>query len=119
MKRVAVAIGCILLLVLGVALARALTLPSRQLAVEPAATAPVDMARLTTALREGIALPTIAAADGTEEHREAFSAFADLLVARYPRVHATLEREALPSSTPGPVAIQAPPPGCWRPTSTS
>jgi carboxypeptidase PM20D1 len=99
MKRVGLGLGLLLLVVFAIALVRAFTLPSQQMELEAAAPASVDMARLSTALREGIALRTISDADGTERHREAFLAFTGLLEARYPRVHATLARETLPGGS--------------------
>jgi carboxypeptidase PM20D1 len=100
LKRPLAVLAALLLLLASVLLARALTLrPPQGPAEEGLAAAPEPLAvdaeaaagRLAAALR----LRTVAASDGVAAEEEAFVALHALLARQYPRVHATLRREAV------------------------
>ncbi len=72
---------------------RAASLSSRQLAEPPAPNRPVDGARIAGVLARAIQLPTVSREPGTLADPAAFAALEELLVASFPRLHASLQKE--------------------------
>lgn len=99
MKRVFVVVALVILIVLGVAIARAVTLPSKQL--EPLAAAPplaIDRNAALARFTRAVQFRTVSYGNekpaGPVEH----DAFIAWLAQAYPRVHASLAREVVNGS---------------------
>ncbi|MBI2422586.1 MAG: M20 family peptidase [Candidatus Hydrogenedentes bacterium] len=88
----------ILLFLLAMALlfvARTAAFQSRQIAVTPAPALPLDANALATRLAGAVQIPTISHQDRAALDPNAFLAFHRYLETHFPRVHATLQREAV------------------------
>lgn len=68
---------------------------SRQLPVEPLAPVAVDGAAVAERLAEAVRLQTLSSRDDPQLSADQFQALHALLQARFPRVHATLQREVV------------------------
>ena len=68
---------------------------SRQLPVEPLAPVAVDGAAVAQRLAEAVRLQTLSSRDDPQLSADQFQALHALLQARFPRVHATLQREVV------------------------
>jgi len=94
MKRILLALALVLVLLVGVLVARTAAMQSRQVALEPATAVgalPGAPERLAGALR----IPTVSYSDSTRYDTAAFAAMHTHLAASFPRAHAALRRETV------------------------
>lgn len=95
MKRLLLAVIVLLAGLLGVAVARALVLPSRQLRVTPVAALVLDDSAALSRLAGAIRIPTVSHQAASEDDTSAFAAMTEYLAVTYPRLHGALTREAI------------------------
>ena len=82
----------------GICLARVWSLPAPATAGTPAAVIALDQEAVIARLAAGLRIPTISYEDRSKVDSGALAAFAEHLRASFPRVHATLRREAVGQS---------------------
>lgn len=87
-------LGLLVLLVLAIAI-NTLRNGSRQLTVPPLAPLAVDQAGAASRLGEAVRLKTMASRNDPSQNADQFQQFHALLLARFPRIHATLKREVV------------------------
>lgn len=98
MKRFLAALGILVVVVLAVLLIRTITFKSRQRAVKAVSAPEVDPAALAR-FQEAIRFRTISNGDSTGLDSSQFLGFRRFLESRYPRIHASLEREIVKNYT--------------------
>lgn len=89
-----------LAVVIAVLVGRALTMRSRQVAVEPVDLVSVDTDAAVGRFSASLRFPTVSVEEKGEWNAEAFRAFLAYIVEKYPRVHAALRMELVNEYTP-------------------
>lgn len=95
MKKVLAVVGSAIALLFLVMALRALTMPSRQLAVEAVAAPQIDVAAAAQRLAAALQLETISHEDPAQLDPAAFLRFHRLMEKSFPRAHRVLERETV------------------------
>ena len=95
LRRLALGLVAALVLLAVVLVARAAFFASRQVAVEPATSVPVDAGAAAGRLARALRFQTISYSDESLRRPEEFAAFHAYIRETFPRVHAALQREAL------------------------
>lgn len=114
MRRLIAAAAASLIILTAVLVGRAWRMPSRQVAVPPAAPPAIDADAAAQRLAGALRLPTVSTQDPAQFDGAPFRALHAYLAERFPRVHRTLRREtvndysllyAWPGSGDGPPAV--------------
>lgn len=95
MRRLLRMLGLAVAAIAAVLVARALALPSRQLAATPAPRLALDEAAIAERLAAAVRVPTISYQDPSAFPRADFERFHAWLAATYPRLHGALARETV------------------------
>ncbi len=93
MKRFLLLIVVLLVVLCGVAVARALVLPSRQVRVAPDVSLVLPDSAALARLSGAIRIPTVSHQTASDDDTSAFAAMGTYLAQAYPRMHAALTRE--------------------------
>lgn len=95
MRKLLALLGLVALALAVVVGAKTVLMPSRQLAVMPAAPARVDAAAAMARLGAAVRLKTIASVDDVDANAAEFNGLHALLEASFPKAHAVLQREVV------------------------
>ena len=94
-KRIAVALGVVLVVLAGIVVWRAVNVRSRQVDVAPAPPLAVDASHAAAGLAEAVRFATVSHQNPAEFDPVPFIGLRHFLEARFPRVHAALRRETV------------------------
>ncbi len=95
MKKILLALGLGLLVLVSLLLVRTVLFTSKQVVVEPAPAIAFDAEAAADHLAKALRFPTISHLDSAQRNNEAFSAFRSHLAQTFPRLHGTLSRESV------------------------